>query len=236
MKVTVYGSAPGARIVPGADCVYFANFSALGWDRAQVEKSGDVLVNVISGGLTHRDNPHPDEYAKAQELRRIRWTKRVRVYYKSSVERATVDKIDGAPHEDVFREEWDTMLYRVSGVKTPIIDASHFCRGFLLHRGKFRRKAHNLIRYAADSLRRQPTGLNAYFLPSTGLWALIYAIAENGQEAKYTLRGFSWNERSTHNVFNRKIEPKHFAPHIQADKLLLRRLSRRYAIETSPEE
>lgn len=234
--VVVLGSKPNADI-PLGDAVYCAN-AAIGYYAEAVSRFTQV-VSVLSP-----DSIHPKERregAPNREMNVRQWEMIIasrpdkmiltRSGYFEFLKEVLTEAGFRLPVEAVAAHERRALVGRLSGCYDPIVSGEFF-------RLSMRRK----IRYAGSLTstflkrlfdRRKDCG--SVFRPSTGILALVFAIADHGRDADYVICGIGAQKRDEY-LDGRHIHGRDLPQHVFADVKVLRKLARRYNLFTTEPE
>ena len=234
--VVVLGSKPGANI-PLGDAVYCAN-AAIGY-YADVVSRFPFVVSVLSPDSIHpkeRRDGAPNREMNVRQWEMVIASKPAKMILTRSGHFEFLQKVlDEAgfrsPVEAVSAYDRRMLVGRLSGCYDPIITSDFF-----------RLSMHRKIRYSGSLTstflkrlldRRKDCG--SVFRPSTGILALVFAIAEHGRDADYVICGIGVQKRDEY-LDGKHIHGRDLPQHVFADVKVLRKLARRYRLFTTEPE
>ncbi|MEZ4281982.1 MAG: hypothetical protein R3F21_20455 [Myxococcota bacterium] len=244
MKTAVIlGSKPGARLPPGGTA-YFAN-AAIGSYGDAIERFESV-VNVVSAVVLRkcRDSEkqaHAELYAAKGEIIRAARPDRL-VLVESSDHPGLGSELSGwlrdsgyaSPIECLSPADRIAAQTRFSGLAHPLVTRALFDQPFAV----VLRDALHVVQHRLRLAGGEAMGK---YRPSTGIVALLLAIAEHGAQAEYMLVGIGLSQRHLHHfqgsILSGKVARRAvLEPHVAADAAILRALARRYVLRADDPE
>jgi hypothetical protein len=243
--VVIFGAKPAASLPPG-DAIYSANAAIMGREAESASYAERVTVAsalVLARGLK-ADLGNMDLYRhKLRTVRNSGFDRLVLFADPGTRNFAKVilaDLADGHPKgAKVYSvQERRELVRRIGQCGYPVTDKSFWHQDRLI----VLRDLIEILKVRIGWLFGQVhKDVRAKYRPSTGILALLVAIAENGPEAKYVISGIGLNERNQFlvdgQISRNKANPATVLPkHVQADVILLRALSQRFRITTTEPE
>ena len=234
--VVALGSKPGAEIPPG-DAVYCAN-AAIGYYAEAVSRFPSV-VSVASPELIHPKEraegvPNRETHVRQWEMTVASRPDKMILTRTGSFEflQEVLDEAGfRSPVEAVSAYERRMLVGSISGCYDPIVTSDFFRLPF---RMKMRYAGSLTTTFLKRLLDRQ-TDCGSVFRPSTGILALVFAIADHGPDADYVICGVGVQKR--HDYFGTSNASQRPLPqHVFADVKVLRKLARRYRLFTTEPE
>jgi hypothetical protein len=234
--VIALGSKPGADI-PHGDAVYCAN-AAIGYYADAVSRFPSV-VSVLSPDLIHpkeRGEGVPNRETNVRQWEMIVASRPDKMILTRAGSFEMLKKVlDEAgflsPVEAFSAHERRAIVGRISGCYDPIVTSDFFR---LPYRMKIRYVGSLTTTFLKRLLDRR-TDCGSVFRPSTGILALVLAIAEHGRDADYVICGVGVRKRHDYlDVSNSSQRP--LPQHVFADVKVLRKLVQRYNLFTTETE
>jgi len=241
-KVIVLGAKPGAHI-PEGDCIYCAN-AAIGYYSDQISKF-DYVVNVVSGGvLASKDKSDKNRKLMNNKYKHIVKSKPNKMvlidsYFSNMKEEFAKDGYHAEQFINISSKERRDLVYDITRLADPILTKDLFNLPLLTKFYLFFRVLISFLRININNKYDYPD----FFRVSTGVFALIYAIYENGFDAHYIISGCSLKDRGIY-IDGKKSENNRVCfklinilePHIIADRKVLMQIKNIYKIFTTEEE
>jgi len=232
-KILILGSRPDAKIVQH-DFVYAANAASYYYSDQLTDKK--KLIDVVSGDILVR--PMLEKYKSEKDFY---LEKLHRIASSHSEAMALAPGQPRAVH-----------LLRESGYKNPIIPLNHSRRrniiglvsgltdpivsDHFLSLEKEQRDIllNSMLKVNVRRVKNANAEHNNYFRPSTGVFALCFAIYRHGRNATYTIAGMGLSSRATYPDMARNLDVERDNTHVFADKKVLEVLaSTNYRINTT---
>lgn len=234
--VVVLGSKPGA-VIPYGDAIYCAN-AAIGY-YAETVCRFPIVVSVLNPDVIH-----PKERKEGASGRDF-FTRQFEMIIASRPERVILTRTGSFgllrdvladagfnPQLTAISVEDRRMLVgKLSGCYDPILTHDFF---YLPLAKKFR-YAGSLTSTFLKRLLNKRKDCGSAFRPSTGILALLFAIADYGADAEYVICGIGIRKRSEYLGANNKHK-RDLPQHVFADSKVLKKLSRRYHLSTTEPE
>ncbi|WP_164926819.1 hypothetical protein [Chlorobaculum tepidum] len=234
--VVVLGSKPNADI-PLGDAVYCAN-AAIGYYAEMVSRFPRV-VSVMSPDVIH-----PKEFREGVPDRALN-QRQFQMVLASRPEKMILTRtghfeflketLAGAgfksPMEAVSAQERRALVGKISGCYDPIVTSDFF----RLPLDRKIRYAGSLASTFLKRLLNKRKDCGAVFRPSTGILALVFAIAEHGRTADYVICGIGVRKRNEY-LSGKQVKGHDLPHHVFADVKVLRKLARRYNLFTTEPE
>jgi len=235
-RVVILGAKPNADI-PEGDAVWCAN-SAIVFYSDQIHHFQEV-VSVQNPDMLHPKNRREGESDREmnEQLYRkllVSRSNRMILTRTSSLElvKRELDAAGfSAPVSGISIYERRMLVGRISGCYDPIVTSDFFRLPYKVK-----------VRYAGSLgstfLKRLfdwKKDCGSAFRPSTGVLALVMAIAEYGTGAEYVICGIGVSKRLEY-VSGTKTKGRMLQPHVYADVKVLRQLRRRYSLFTTEPE
>lgn len=234
--VVVLGSKPGA-VIPSGDAIYCAN-AAIGYYGDRVCRF-PFVVSILSP-----DAIHPKERragAPNREMNERQWE----MIISSRIDRMILTRtghfdflkevLDKAgfssPVDSVSAFERRKLVGRISGCYDPIVTSDFF----RLPLDKKIRYGGSLTSTFLKRMLDKRKDCGSVFRPSTGILALVFAIADHGQDAEYVICGIGARKRDEY-LDGKHIHERDLPQHVFADIKVLGSLARRYRISTTESE
>jgi hypothetical protein len=228
-KITIMGSKPDSRL-PDSHVAYFVNGSVILFD-GSIPVDMEVIHFVNGNSIRNFERIGRYQEIGAPVGRLISDIDRYKntrfVLYNTEGNDSVELLIDlGVPSENIriiLRDERDDLLHRLTGYRMPlgIIDAwkelSTYEFTKLCYSGIYKR---NILRGKDYS---------PYFRPSSGIFAVLFAIDEHGFDHSFTIAGISFQKRDKYKVSNKVIRTDmenkiNLQWHILPDRKVVRRL------------
>lgn len=246
-RILVLGSKPGARFVDAAEA-WCAN-AAIGFYADEVRRY-PVVVNVASAVILRKNasdaSSHGGLYAK--KWRAVTVARPARLILLSApgdpgcaagVEAALRAAGYAAPIEHCSVRRRTRLVPDLAGVRYPVVTRALLRQPLAVQL----RDIERIVRFIWKSRRgAEHEDAPGKFRPSTGVLALLLAIAEHGSAADYVLAGIGvaerWAQHAAGTVLVGKTATRHggLTPHVHADVVILRALAARYAVTTTEPE
>lgn len=234
--VVVLGSKPGADI-PLGDAVYCAN-AAIGYYADKVIRFRFV-VSVLNPDMIHpreRREGVPNQALKEREWSMFIASRPDKVVLTRTsyfeLAKTILDEADfRSPLSCLSVYERRMLVGRISGCYDPIVTSDFF----RLPLDKKIRYAGSLTSTFLKRLLNKRKDCGAAFRPSTGILALVLAIAEHGRDADYVICGVGIRKRDEY-LDGKHIHKRDLPQHVFADVKVLRKLARRYNLSTTEPE
>lgn len=239
----ILGSKPGARL-PQGGTAYFAN-AAIGSYGDAIERF-ESRINVVSAVVLRncRDSArqaHADLYAEKGAIIRAARPDRL-ILVESADHPGLGNELAGwlrnsgyaSPIECLPPADRIDAQTRFSGLAHPLVTRALLDQPLsVVLRDALHVALHRLRLARGESLGK--------YRPSTGIVALLIAIAEHGPEAEYVLVGIGLSQRHLHHfrgsILSGKVARRAvLEPHVAADAAILRALARRYALRADDPE
>jgi hypothetical protein len=245
-QIVILGAKPGA-VIPPADAIYAANAAFMGHEQAFGTCRERIVVassTVLAKGLGHEAG---GDGLYGEKLAAVRASGATRlVLFADPGRRNQVDRVlnllatsDPAPATTVVSvRERTALVENTGGLRYPVVDRSFFSQPVgVQSRDAIEIAVYWLNRIAGDGMK----DVRAKYRPSTGILALLLAIAENGEAATYIICGIGLSDRNVFLTsggyrFNRNNADNVLPKHTQADAIVLAGLRERYRIVTTEPE
>ena len=234
--VVVLGSKPGADI-PQGDAVYCAN-GAIGYYAEAVNRFPRV-ASVMNPDLIHPKERKPNSPNREFYERQFQVVTASRPDKMILTRATSFDMLKGvldeagfrSPVEAVLAHERRALVGKISGCYDPIVTSDFFRLSYELKI----RYAGSLTSTFLKRLLNRRKDCGAAFRPSTGILALVFAIAEYGREADYVVCGIGVRKREEY-LDSSNPRQRDLPQHVFADVKVLRKLARRYRLFTTEPE
>lgn len=246
-RILILGSKPGAAFVDAAEA-WCAN-AAIGFYADEVRRY-PVVVNVASAMVLRKNASDATSYGGlyAKKWRAVTAARPGRLILLAApgdpgcavgVEEALRVAGYAAPIETCGVRRRVRLVPDVAGVRYPVVTRAFFRQPLAVQARDIGRTAGFLWRSWRGAEHEDAPGK---FRPSTGVVALLLAIAEHGTAAEYVVAGIGvaerWAQRADGTVLVGKTATRHggLTPHVHADVVILRALAARYAVTTTEPE
>ncbi len=229
--VAIMGSKPDS-ILPDSDRIYFVNGSVILY-RDQISDDSRI-VNVLNGnGIRNYERIELYQESGApigtliSDMDKYNGTRFI-LYNTEENESVNILLDLGVKPENIRvigRAERDEILKRYTGYRMPLgafgawreLSLYEFAR--LCYAGIIKRN----IYYKKD--------FSPYLRPSSGIFAVLFAIDENGFDSRYEIAGISFQRRDTYKVNNKVVRTDmvnkiNLQWHIIPDKKVIRKLQK----------
>jgi hypothetical protein len=234
--VVVLGSKPGADI-PLGDAVYCAN-GAIGYYAETVSRFPSV-VSVMNPDVIHpkgfREGAPDRELNQRQFQMVIASRPDKMILTRTGHFEFLKETLAGAgftsPVEAVSAQERRALVGKFSGCYDPIVTSDFF----RLPLDKKIRYAGSLASTFLKRMLNKRKACGSAFRPSTGILALVLAIAEHGRDADYVICGIGVRKRDEY-LNGKQLKGRDLPQHVFADVKVLRKLARRYNLFTTEPE
>jgi hypothetical protein len=235
-RVVVLGSKPGADI-PSGDAIYCAN-AAIGYYADTVSRFSRV-VSVLNPDMIHpkeRREGVPNRALKEREWNMFIEARPEKVILtRTGYFEFLKEVLDNAgfrsPVESVSAFQRRQLVGRISGCYDPIVTSDFF----RLPLDRKIRYAGSLTTTFLKRLLDKSKDCGSVFRPSTGILALVFAIADYGRDADYVICGIGASKRDEY-LDGKHIHGRDLPQHVFADIKVLRKLARRYHLSTTEQE
>jgi len=239
--IGIMGSKPDSKL-PDAQITYFVNGSVILFGDT-IPKDMEI-INFVNGNSI-RDFDRIGRYQETgapvgtliSDMERYKHTRFV-LYNTEGNDSVQILTDLGVPAENIRivpREERDDMLRRLTGYRMPLgiinawkeLSTYEFAR--LTYSGIFKR---NILRGKDYS---------PYFRPSSGIFAVLFAIDEHGLECSYNIAGISFQIRDKYKVSNKVIRTDmenkiNLQWHILPDRKVVHRLAKNEQLDLTIHE
>lgn len=227
-KILVLGSKPNAIIPDQIDFVYAANCSAHFYNKS-IPLSSKLTV-VVSAGRLYRNNltKKPRFYEIVGSLRGrlvIAGVDKIRDLQKimeCDIPRVEIKSFTAKRRRDIFYS-----VLGGRGLLTPMLKS---CLSQTVSKEFLFKYLYHLIRSKMFG-----TDVPGKFRPSTGLFALAYAVSEHSEESQYIVSGIGFGRRVDY-PDGSKGSSESALHHIIPDMLYLAELSKKIKIYTTDQE
>lgn len=235
-RVVVLGSKPNAMI-PDGDALYCANTS-IGYYADQLHRFSSV-VNIVSGGILDfkkRQEGYPDRDFHKKKWDVVSGANPDRLIVAKPKENQNVtDELRKAgfkaPIILMTAYERRVMIGQISGCHDPIVTRDVLSLPIQQQLACIKSIGSTLIK----RMHNRNADCRAGFRPSTGVFALVHAIFENGMDTEYILSGIGLEKRGEY--YGRNFaEVDVLESHVSADKKVLDELVKKYKIFTTEPE
>ena len=243
--VVILGAKPGARL-PAGDAIYAANAAVMGHESdaaAFVERVTVASALVLARGLV-TGSAHDTLYSsKLQTVSNSGFGRLVLFSDPGSrdLTKAALAYLDGSHSEGTT--VWSVLERRalvayIGQCGYPVIDRTLWSQPLPVVIRDLSEIAKLRLGWLMGDTNND---CRAKYRPSTGILALLVAIAERGTTARYVISGIGFEDRNKFLIdgkilCNKSNGDRMLPKHVQADIILLRALSRRYRIETTEAE
>jgi hypothetical protein len=237
LNVLVLGAGPDA-VIPRVDSVYTAN-TAIGWYANKIMDIPRKIAVVSSYELSPRNRSSENELSlqyirKFDSIRHAFCDRLVTIHSDQYPEGVNDLRASGYlnPIKKLSVQDCRVLQKSVSGVQEPVFSWEYL----MAHRSI--KGAYSLCKsafLASISIYDSPYFLiPSLFRPSTGIIALLYAISQHGADSQYFISGISMKTRNAYangeSTILKELDNWRLAPHILADRKILRALKKRYNI------
>jgi len=234
-RIVVIGSKPNA-VIPDGDAVYCANASIAYYLH---ELSGFKYIVNITTPFAIRDHikkTSDDAYCYRESLKKMSESRSLRlIILRSTNPEHMINALRetglDVPISIINDQDRRKLVTRVSGCDDPILTADFFRLPSKLKLSY----AGSAISIILKRIFARSKTCNAIFRPSTGIIALLYAIAENGYDCEYVLAGIGLKNRNEY-ITDIRLSKHPIPHHVYADQKVLRSVAAKYKITTTETE
>ena len=228
-SIGIMGSKPDSTL-PDCDVIYFVNGSIIMYGNQVNDDSR--IVNVLNGNSIRnyeRIKRYQDSGAPVgtliSDMEKYKGTRFV-VYNSEENDSINILLDLGVPPENIRvipRSERDAILKKLTGFRMPLGAFAAWCElslyqfARLFYAGILKRNVY----YKKD--------FSPYLRPSTGIFAVLFAIDEHGFDSRYEIAGISFQRRDTYKVNNKVVRTDMVNKidlqwHVIPDKKVVKRL------------
>jgi hypothetical protein len=239
-RIIIAGAKPNSRLVSG-NAIYCAN-TAIGIYQDYLKNFKYVVSLLNAKALTKEDigskNKEIITKKRSLILSNAFADKYIVIGSTSShnVVKKQIEQHNESAAIIVFsKQRKRELVHSVTKLKEPYITLSFFTLPFKSQLYGIQKLVKRYLRESITKDKKEDFSFPSYFRISTGLFALIYAIAENGINYEYVICGIGVGDRDTYD-FGKNNKYRKLPDHIHADLKALKRLKTEYRIVTTEEE